>query len=274
MTLWPTHRHYFGAMGAAMGGRHIFIGLELLDGDGDSAAQEPAMHYANGLSLGIRLRKAAAVLTLLSHLFATFGFPLPAPFSSSIKDASQPFPCQNRPCGCLTAEQCWAGDCCCFTLEEKLAWAEANGIEPPEHVRPLVELRKSRVANAQKKSCCAESHSGSHPSSSSCCSHSDSSESYCCNQDSDNPVPKSQCPHCDPKPTSKGPSGVRWIVGIFAQNCRGSSLAMQFQLHPVIVSDVTQILLERPGPLDWVAPQMVHIASISHSPPKPPPRCS
>lgn len=64
------------------------------------------------------------------------------------------YPCQHRPCGCMTAAQCWRGDCCCFTLEEKLAWAEANGIEPPQHVRPMVEARRQQSAVAAKPSCC------------------------------------------------------------------------------------------------------------------------
>src|SRR5262249_26842575 len=53
-------------------------------------------------------------------------------------------------------EECWAGDCCCFTLEQKLDWAEAHGIEPPPHVRPMVEARKARQAEA-KPCCCEES---------------------------------------------------------------------------------------------------------------------
>jgi hypothetical protein len=86
---------------------------------------------------GFRLRDVIVVLTLVSHLMLTFGIPLPAPSRKKPTDGV-PYPCQSRPCGCVTAEQCWAGDCCCFSIEEKLAWAEANGVEPPEHVRRLL----------------------------------------------------------------------------------------------------------------------------------------
>src|SRR5208282_2869063 len=96
---------------------------------------------------GVRLRNTIVVLTLFSHLVVTLGFPLPIPKAAAAKDASRPFPCQNHSCGCLTADECWKGDCCCFTLEQKLAWAEANGTEPPPHVRPLVEARKHFPVN-------------------------------------------------------------------------------------------------------------------------------
>src|SRR5262245_10911617 len=88
-------------------------------------------------------RRALLALTLAGHLVATFGVPLPA---SNGKDSSTAYPCQNRPCGCGSAAECWAGDCCCFTLEQKLDWAEANSVEPPPHVRPMVAARKARQA--------------------------------------------------------------------------------------------------------------------------------
>lgn len=237
--------------------------------------------YAN---LGMRPRGVIAVLTLVSHLLATLGFPLPAPVRNS-KDASRPYPCQNRPCGYLSADECWKGDCCCFTLEEKLAWAEANGIEPPVHVRPLVESRKARRATP-KKSCCSESSSGpeqSISSSSSCCGHGQPAGSPCCSQKPHEAEPKSECPDCNPKPGSQGcekrsppasGSGVRWIVGIFAQKCRGEGPARIFQLDPVTVSDLTPTLVVGPEPVDWVALRSDRLAPSSHRPPTPPPRCS
>jgi len=86
-----------------------------------------------------RLRKSLAVssgrclvvlLTLIGYATTSCGLPIPA--CASI-DHSQPFPCQNHRCGCTSAEQCWR-QCCCFTLEEKMAWAKANGVEPPAHL--------------------------------------------------------------------------------------------------------------------------------------------
>src|SRR5262249_28300736 len=60
------------------------------------------------------------------------------------------FPCQGRPCGCASAADCWQGDCCCFTLAEKVAWADAHGVEPPAHAR------ERAAACCSHGSCCSE----------------------------------------------------------------------------------------------------------------------
>lgn len=49
------------------------------------------------------------------------------------KDLSTPFPCQHRPCGCRSADQCWRR-CCCFTNAQKLAWARAHRVTAPDYV--------------------------------------------------------------------------------------------------------------------------------------------
>ena len=43
------------------------------------------------------------------------------------KDRTKPFPCMNKPCGCLSAKQCFQ-KCCCHTPAETLAWAEQNDL--------------------------------------------------------------------------------------------------------------------------------------------------
>ena len=63
---------------------------------------------------------------------------LPLPFApllqnSPDKDSSEPFPCQHRPCGCRSAEQCWK-KCCCFDNNQKIAWAKANNVRVPDYV--------------------------------------------------------------------------------------------------------------------------------------------
>jgi hypothetical protein len=79
-------------------------------------------------------RRLSAGAALLSYLAATLGLPLPA--LSRKKEKNQPFPCQNNPCGCQTAEQCWQ-HCCCYTPEEHWAWARANHVTPPPYaVKP------------------------------------------------------------------------------------------------------------------------------------------
>jgi hypothetical protein len=89
-------------------------------------------------------RRLCAGLTLLAYLATALGLPLPA--AGRPKDG-EPFPCQDHPCGCRTAEQCWRG-CCCFTPEQRLAWAKANNIEPPayaEKPKPATSWRTTRL---------------------------------------------------------------------------------------------------------------------------------
>jgi len=240
-----------------------------------------------GVTRGFRLRDAISVLTLVSHLMLTFGFPLPAPSRKKPTDGV-PYPCQSRPCGCLTSEQCWQGDCCCFTIEEKLTWAEANGVEPPTHVRPLVQSRRAQSAPpaAKKKSCCSEAEPAAESSVSappSCCERNQPAAATCCSEKvACEATPDAGCPQCVAEPESKnccekkqrtgGRSGVRWVAGVFAQKCRGEGPAGQFQLDPVVVPDYTPITLPEPERSDHVAPRSERTTSLTHSPPTRPPR--
>ncbi len=74
-------------------------------------------------------RRLSAGVTLCAYLVAIFGCPLPA---AAHKDSDQPFPCQDHPCGCQTAEECWT-KCCCLTPEQRWAWAEAHRVRPPAY---------------------------------------------------------------------------------------------------------------------------------------------
>src|SRR5262245_3906062 len=97
-------------------------------------------------------RHAVAALVLLGYVLSVTGYPLPRTVTRKGRD--YPFTCQNRPCGCVTAEECWRGDCCCFTLEQKLAWADQQGIEPPDHVRPTVRARQQHQGQPSSNACC------------------------------------------------------------------------------------------------------------------------
>jgi hypothetical protein len=225
------------------------------------------MRSRRGLLSGFLGRAALVVLTLVGHLLAAVGFPLPAPCVNAAREADQPFPCQDHPCGCRTAEQCWQGDCCCFTLEEKVTWADARGIEPPPHVRPLLQLRKQQVKPRPVPACCcsepAEQHQeAARPATSSCCQEATQDRPA----GSVNPVQENS-----PAATVQG-AGVRWVIGIFAQKCRGQGCAGLFSLDVVLAVDL---------PSDWRPDDRVEKVpagfptqppSISHGPAIPPPR--
>jgi len=73
--------------------------------------------------------KLWALLALIAYTATAIGFPAPV---YSGKDRSQPFICQNHICGCRDAHDCWE-HCCCYSPEEKLAWARGQGMEPPTY---------------------------------------------------------------------------------------------------------------------------------------------
>lgn len=76
-------------------------------------------------------RRLTTGLLLVVYLTTCTGF-LPAPSRAFKQKSGQPFPCQDHPCGCATAEDCWR-HCCCFTAEERWAWAREHEVEPPEY---------------------------------------------------------------------------------------------------------------------------------------------
>lgn len=97
-------------------------------------------------------RLGVAVLLILANLFSSTGFPTQVFAATARKDLSVPFPCMNHPCGCVSAEQCWRGSCCCMTMAEKLAWADAHAVVPPSFV-PLAP-KPSKPASAGCSKCC------------------------------------------------------------------------------------------------------------------------
>lgn len=97
--------------------------------------------------------QSAPRLVSLTVLFAVCCSLIPLPVGQRVvKDLSQPFPCQQRACGCRSADQCWK-KCCCFTNSQKVAWAKAYRVIPP----PLVVSAARRECSLAAKSaegCC------------------------------------------------------------------------------------------------------------------------
>src|SRR5689334_21846051 len=96
------------------------------------------------------LHRAMPLLALAGFVAGAMGLPVPQVVFTA-KDRRQPFPCLDRRCGCMSADQCWRG-CCCFTNREKVAWAAQRGVTPPEFV---VRLAARERAPAAAQSCCA-----------------------------------------------------------------------------------------------------------------------
>jgi hypothetical protein len=196
----------------------------------------------------IRPRNQLAVLLAACQLLAAIGIPLPT--APGVKDTSKPYPCMNHACGCLSAEQCWSS-CCCYTMQEKLAWAEANNVEPPAFVREAA-VREQEIEATDSAGACP------------CC--------RCCKT----PVAHGDCDACTPD-KSEAPTCAehesRWVLVMLAARCQGQGplgLLGRVPSLPAAAPFILVIFLEA---LDDICLGLGRCEPIAHAPPVPPPRC-
>ncbi len=182
-----------------------------------------------------------AGLVLVAYLVALFGIPVPV---SAGKDHRTPFPCQDHLCGCRNAEDCWR-HCCCFSLEERLAWARSRGIEPPAYAVHAAEG--------------ASPHACAH------CRHCEPSPAH------DAPAPKPCCAkHREAQGCRHTAPGHRGL-SFCALRCQG--------LHSWWVSTLSVVppplrMSWNPQPVctGWLAERDINAPALSPTPPDPPPR--
>lgn len=174
-----------------------------------------------------------AGLVLVAYLVALFGVPVSA---STGKDYRIPFPCQDHACGCRNAEECWR-HCCCFSLEERLAWARAHGIQPPAYIGQSAEAEEL----------------GPHT-----CAHCDHREA----------APKSCCAgHHE----SHAPATNRWGLSFCALRCQG--LHSWWITTSILVPPPFRMTWTSPSVCTgWLADRDVTIPVMCLTPPEPPPR--
>jgi hypothetical protein len=203
-------------------------------------------------------RRLFACLALLSYVTTALGFPLPAP---SQKQSDQPFPCQNHPCGCQSAEQCWR-HCCCFTPEQRLAWAREHKVKPPEYAEKPAPQGWHTVRLRDRDKASAKPHAAT-----SCCT-AQSGTKPCCQQASSRKTsaraaarPKSDS-RSQPKP------GLRWSLGLAAQHCQGLS-TLWVSTGTVLPPGPPLTWNPYPAALGWLS---FPDAFPAHHPPSPPDR--
>ena len=129
-------------------------------------------------------------------------FPLPiAPLRQNLqeKDSSEPFPCQNRPCGCRSAEQCWK-KCCCFNNAQKVAWAKANKVKVPDFVLAAAQ-KEFLTCEVAKSTCCHKAKPPTIAKSHSCGSSAPSAEKA--------------------SPSPKTSARSKWVMAVYAAECQG-----------------------------------------------------
>lgn len=177
----------------------------------------------------LRIGKLWAGLALLSYSLTGLGIPLPA---TNIKDHSIHFPCEDHACGCQSAEQCWQ-HCCCFSAEERWAWARSHHVEPPAYAeRPHGE----QTVHAHPTLCCHDHQS--HPT---------------------------KVAQAKPHPS------VRWVLGLSALQCSGlttSWISLGALAPPPPVIRWSPCLL----PAGWVLPAELFPFTLAICPLDPPPR--
>jgi hypothetical protein len=209
------------------------------------------------------VRRIPASLALVSYLITALGFPLPA---AGRKEADQPFPCQNHPCGCLSAEQCWRS-CCCFTPEQRWAWAREHHVKPPAYAEPPQQdkgwsthrLRDRAGGKATTQAACA------------CCQPALTAKS-CCAAQKDRRSCHESVDHQSAK-GSRPPSrpGVRWALGMAAQHCQGLS-TLWVSGGAVLPPPARLAWNPYLAPEGWLAYPDSLPLGLSIIPPDPPPR--
>lgn len=204
-------------------------------------------------------RRAVALVVLFVVCVRIVPIPL-APATGPEKDRSAPFPCQNRPCGCRSAEQCWK-KCCCFSNAQKLAWAEANSVQPPEYV----------VAAANKEQPVSACGTGG-------CCHQPTKALVAIDTTQPTAAAKPQLSSCKklskpPNPSSKTPADNRSDVVIIAlaEGCQGHS-SFWNSLPWSILPDpmIPPAFLANDG--EQFLPVSEVVVQLNERPPVPPPR--
>jgi hypothetical protein len=199
-------------------------------------------------------RRAGVALVVLFSLGAGIvGVPI---FRCPRKDSSQPFPCQNCPCGCLDAEQCWRS-CCCQTNAQKLAWARAHHVTPPEYV-VAAACREARggqpSAPLAAAACCSRPHLRAPPEG--CCRGARPSRRLSAMSSTFSAAPRGQ---------------VGWVLLEARNRCRGVS-SFWLLLSQVAVPVARVWMPAKPVCVDHCVSRTTHLVSVCFPPPVPPPK--
>lgn len=199
----------------------------------------------------LRLRRIITGVALLAYLASVWGFPMP---TVGMVDASTPFPCQHHRCGCQSADQCWR-NCCCFTPEQRIAWARENHVTIPAEVQLALAAEMDEHASHEDHEhadCCSDHHTGG---------------AGCHDKASAEPESHA-CAKCG---VLEGKSGVTWVLGIEARKCRGLSTqwiaagaSLPLQILSLWEFDWT--------PVGQVMSTTDPLCSIAFAPSVPPPR--
>ena len=203
--------------------------------------------------------------------------PLPMGWKLKPSDADRPFPCQDRPCGCSSPEQCWTS-CCCFSPAQRQAWAAEREIVPPEYAVLENTAAPSPVSPHTAAASCCSQQVTSKPVARSCCGASappvpPASESHSSRETAalaSCPVATGGCSLCC---QDESPSNAQWsvVLTLTSVKCHGGSSEYTFLPWGILASVSPRMWLAAP----WCGSLITGNAwppSRSWAPDPPPPR--
>lgn len=214
--------------------------------------------------LGARIRAISSrfIRLLVAAAFCAAYLPLPMPLKShAVKDRSTPFACQDRPCGCSTADQFWKR-CCCFNTKQKLEWAKLHSVTPPAYV---VATTPKTAEKKDPGGCCAKKESATDSTGI------DLEASPIALHDGG----AVRCEHGEPVDADSDSTEERKqskrVLTLMDQRCQGQSWGWIFAPFVVLDQDRPSALRLEPG--DWATPTFVErLSGLRIEPPEPPPR--
>jgi hypothetical protein len=230
-------------------------------------------------------RRNVRGLLSLSVLLGVCAMVLPLPFApqpqnSPEEKSSEPFPCQNRPCGCRSAEQCWK-KCCCFDHNQKIAWAKANNVKVPGFVLKAAMKENARTVSLEICSAPASKQFRfSATQSAGCCKHSTKNSvavttpngrgsrtraSSDVSRSMTNPN-TSKCLE-----TRAAPAKSKWVLTIFAAECAGQG-PPAFCLPVSIIPERIALVKPAVAVIETVPFESERLQHASLRPPLPPPK--
>jgi hypothetical protein len=218
----------------------------------------PARHFARNRR-GCFLRRGISAALVAAYVVVVAGIPLPA--MNRPANSGERFPCESCGCGCDSAEHCWR-NCCCHTLAERLAWAEKNGVQPPDFAlqaaalagldaggRPpsqkVVKVAMSFKTESAAPSCCHAKAT---------CCKSATNQHSCCSS------------HSEPQAKA---AAANFIIAWRALGCRGQSLNWLAAV-PTLIS-LTPEFSDQLALVAWLGPHSSEVAAGVALVPTPPP---
>ena len=213
--------------------------------------------------------------------------PLPsAPRSpdSQEKDSSEPFPCQNRPCGCRSAEQCWK-KCCCFNNAQKVAWAKLNNVKVPDFVLVAAKSESLTEREIGSRNTSDAKGTGATKATGSCLKCQNKSvattKASCCDKSKTPPaIAKSQsCRSCSKASvkstksteTRRKSASSKWVMAIYAAECQGQG-PPAFCFPISTIPDRPALIMPSAEVVETFAFESERLHPMSLRPPLPPPK--